>query len=160
VHSKTIPQLFYDKWVSGVKICSCDLYDTEQIDTIAGFPTIVSYRHNKLSQIISRQLAMRAKKWLHVPYADEKMYLDLRSAQRVIDYFLRVEEAVREKLPDALWIEYGEMCSGSGIIKAQKHLGLRVMDLPIVIPKQSKGANIEYVSNVDELLKSPLAGWV
>jgi hypothetical protein len=49
---------------------------------------------------------------------------------------------------------------GDGLDKAQEFLGLPVIKLPRPLKKQSKGVNLEYISNLDEVLASPLAGWV
>lgn len=144
----------------GKKLSSSKLRNLGRL-SIVREPAIVTYRNNKLAQYISLQLAERDHRWTSKAgnYIDSPIKIDIDHAIKMIRYWDRIEERVR-MVVNALWLEYGELVGGDGLIRAQQHLGLPVETLRRTLTKQSRGANISYVSNLDEILRSPLAGWV
>lgn len=164
--------------LTGHKMSAVHLHVRDRFGMIA-CPVIVTYRHNKLSQHISAILGTRDGYWslsrqdyydtvvrkqeqevTHKQYKDKKFRLNVDGALRNIGVWQRVEARMRLFFPGALWIEYGDLVGGDGFGQAQEFLGLPVMELPKLLKKQSKGANLEYISNLNEVLNSPLAGWV
>ena len=120
---------------------------------------IVMYRHNKLSQFISYRLAYQNSIWHHEPYPDTKIHIDIGKCVRQIRIWTDIENAVRQ-MDNCLWLEYGEAISGKRFPEIQEFLGVPTVKLRPTTVKQANRPNIGYVSNVDELLKSELAGWV
>jgi hypothetical protein len=93
-------------------------------------------------------------------YSDDPLHIDIEDAAREIKVMMDCERRTRTEVPNALWVEYGELIAGDGLERVQKFLGLPYQKLYTCTVKMSKGINLDYVENVDELMKSELAGWV
>jgi hypothetical protein len=164
--------------LTGHKLSAVHLHTRDRFHMVA-CPAIATYRNNKLSQHISNILGTRdgffsvsrrdydevifggqERPIEHRNYKDKKFRLDIDNALLYIRTYQKTEARVRQLFPDTLWLEYGEIAYGDGFRKAQEYLGLRVIELPKLLKKQSKGTNLEYITNLDEVLQSPLAGWV
>lgn len=150
-----------EPYLTGLKLATDFLVNAARLHEVT-CPKIVSYRNNKLSQIISLLLGKRDG-FQYSHYLEEKIDVPIDYAIWMINRFIKSEKAVRDMFGDTcLWVEYGEIAAGSCYQKMQEFLQLPVVDLvpePAMI-KQSNKPLIEYVGNVDELLDSPLAGWV
>lgn len=142
----------------GKKLFSPTLCNNGLLD-IVNCPAIVTYRNNKLSQYISRLLARRYGWSIH-EYGSQKVHVQIEDAVRFIKSTIEVEETIRKRIKNCLWVEYGEITSGECFTKMQEFLGVKPIKLTSHLNKQSKGPLIDYVANVDELLDSELAGWI
>jgi hypothetical protein len=148
-------------YMTGVKLASAFLYEKARIHEVK-CPKISTYRHNKVSQLISFYLARRENRWQDWAYKDEKIHIPMDEAIYWINSWIAAEETIRSTFneDECLWVEYGDLVSGKAYEEIQRHLGLPVMELKPTHKKQAQKPNIDYLENLDEFLNSELAGWI